>query len=128
MTDPPASPNDSVGDGRRWARRITLALITLPSLLAIPNFLSCMAHSRVDSEVGVMMYGLPLAIGTMMGTPVVAVFALAWGLGMKQAWRGGESIPRWEIGCFGAIASLLALLLFLLSSTYLRAAKSCAGI
>jgi hypothetical protein len=128
MTDPPASPNDSVGDGRRWARRITLALITLPSLLAIPNFLSCMAHSRVDSEVGVMMYGLPLAIGTMMGAPVVAVFALAWGLGMNKARRAGEPIPRWEIGCFGAIASLLAFLFIVFGSNFLHAAKSCAGI
>ena len=128
MTDTPDTSVDSVVDARRWARRTTIALIVLPSMLAIPSFMSCLAHSRVDSEVGVMMHGLPLAIGTMLGTPVVSVFAIIWGLGLRKARRTGERIPLWELLCFGAISTLLLLLLYLFSANFLHGAKSCVGL
>ena len=128
MTDSPNTPVDSVVDARRWARRTTFTLIVLPSILAFPSFMSCLAHSRVDSEVGVMMHGLPLAIGIMLGTPVVSVFTIIWGLGLRKARRTGEQIPLWELLCFGAISSLLLLLLYLFSANFLHGAKSCVGL
>ena len=126
MTDSPNPSADSAVDARRWVRRTTFTLIALPSIVAIPSFMSCLAHSRVDSEVGVMMYGFPLLIGTMMATPVVSVFTLIWGFGLKKARRTGEQIPLWELLCFGAISALL--LLYLFRANLLHVAKSWIGL
>jgi hypothetical protein len=51
--------DNSVEDKRRWPRRITLALVVVPIVLALPKFLLAIAHARADSQVGVMMYGFP---------------------------------------------------------------------
>ena len=108
------------GDGRRWARRVTLALVVGPSLLALPRALNALAHARTDSEAGVMMYGFPLFVGLVYGGPVVGAFTLAWGVGLVRARRRGEAIPRWEMGAFGVVATLIALSLPALSDVYLR--------
>jgi hypothetical protein len=128
MTDSPNPSADSAVDARRWVRRTTFTLIALPSIVAIPSFMSCMAHSRVDSEVGVMMYGLPLVIGAMLGTPVVSLFTIIWGLGLKKAHGTGERIPLWELLCIGAITASLLLLLYQFSASYLHGAKSFVGL
>jgi hypothetical protein len=126
--DPTRTTVDSAVDARRWARRTTFALIALPSMLSVPSFMSCLAHSRVDSEVGVMMYGLPLVIGAMLGTPVVSLFTIIWGLGLKKAQGTGERIPLWELLCFGAITASLLLFLYQFSASYLHGAKSLVGL
>ena len=113
---------------RTWGRRITLGLLSLGVLLGGSSFVSCLAYSAVDSEVGVMMTGFPLLIGVTFGTPVVGLSTLLWGLGLKQARGAGEQIPRWEAWCFGCIALGAALLLGLLGPNYLHLAKSCAGV
>ncbi len=95
-------------------------LVVAPSLLAVPSLLNAVAHARVDSEVGVMMYGVPLFIGMVFGCPVVAAFTVVWGLGLARARGRGEAIPRWEMGSFGVVAPLITLLLLALSETYLH--------
>ena len=112
---------------RKWGRRITLGLIALALVLAGPNFVSCLAHSAVDSEVGVMMYGFPLLIGVTFGTPLLGFTALLWGLGLKKAYFAEGQIPRWESLSFGVIAVGVSLLLCLLAPTYLRLVKSYFG-
>ena len=112
--------DDTQKDDRRWARRITLILVGSLSLLAAPNFLRCVAHSRVDSEVGVMMHGFPLFIGLMYSAPVVGVFTLIWGVGLVRARRRKEAIPTRELLCFGVLAAVIGWVLLALSSNYLR--------
>lgn len=116
----------SAKDARRWPRRITVTLVATTIVLGLPNFLLAMAHARADSEVGVMMYGFPLFIGLVYGSPIVGVFALLWGLGLTKARRQGETIPRLELWCFRGIATVMVVLL--LSEQYFRMAKSCVGL
>ncbi len=66
----------SMNNTCKWGRRLTLGLLALALVVAGPNFLACFAHSAVDSEVGVMMYGFPLFIGVVYGTPVLALTTL----------------------------------------------------
>ncbi len=113
---------------RKWGRGLTLGLVGLALVLAGPNFVSCLAHSAVDSEVGVMMYGFPLFIGVTYGTPVLGLTMLLWGLGLKKAYFAAEKIPRWEAWSFGIVAVVVTLLLYLLTPAYLRLGKSCAGV
>ena len=110
---------------RTWGRRATLGLIALALVLGAPNFLSCLAHSAVDSEVGVMMHGFPLLIGAVYGTPVLGVTALLWGHGLKKSYFSAEQIPRWEAWSFGIVAVVVTLLLCLLGPNYLHLGKSC---
>ena len=114
-------------NSRKWGRRLTLGLVALALVLAGPNFLACLAHSAVDSEVGVMMYGFPLFIGVTFGTPVLGLTTLLWGLGLKKAYFSAEQIPRWESWSFGIIAVGATLLLCLLGPNYLHLGKSCVG-
>ena len=115
-------------DERRWSRRITLTLVAATIALGLPNFLLAMAHARADSEVGVMMYGFPLFIGLFYGSPVVGVFAALWGFGLTKARRQGETIPGLELWCFRGIATVMVVLLWLLSGQYVRMAKSWFGL
>jgi hypothetical protein len=112
--------DDSLNDERRWARRITLLSVAAMVVLGTPNLLNAIAHSRVDSEVGVMMYGLPLFIGLLYTCPVIGAFILVWGVGLRKARRRGEVIPRREFWCFGVIAVVIGFLLLMFSGTYLR--------
>ena len=112
--------DDSTKDDRRWARRITLLSVAAIVVLGTPNLLNAIAHGRVDSEVGVMMYGLPLFIGLLYACPVVGAFTLVWGLGLRRARRRGDAIPRREIWCFAVIATVTGVLLLMFGSTYLR--------
>ena len=105
-----------------------MGLLVLALLLAGPNFVSCLAHSAVDSEVGVMMYGFPLFIGVTYGTPVLGFTTLLWGLGLKKAYFAAEKIPLWEALSFGIIAVVVTLLLYLLAPAYLRLGKMWVGI
>jgi hypothetical protein len=120
--------DNSVEDKRRWPRRITLALVVVPIVLALPKFLLAIAHARADSEVGVMMYGFPLFLGLFYGSPVVAVFVVLWGLGLTKARRQGETIPGLELWVFRGIAAALLLLLLLLSEGYVRMARHVLGL
>ena len=104
-----------------------MILVTLAVLLGGTSFVSCLAYSSVDSEVGVMMTGFPLFIGVTFGTPVLGLSTLMWGLGLKKARVVGEKIPRWEMPCFCFFAVTATLLLCLLSENYLHLAKSCVG-
>ena len=115
-------------DARRWPRRITLTLVVTPIVLGLPNFLLAIAHARADSEVGVMLYGFPLFIGLVYGGPVVGVFTALWGFGLTKARRQGETIPGLELWCFRGIATVMVVLLWLLSGQYVRMAKSCVGL
>jgi hypothetical protein len=117
-----------LGRRRLWARRFTITMFFGPTLLAVPNFASCLAHSRVDSEVGVMMHGLPLLIGVMWLGPVVGASTAIWGLGMRKARLRGEEIPFWERWCFRAIAAVLIFVLWGFSADPLYRAMSCVGL
>ena len=66
-------PENRMNNPRKWGRRLTLGLLVLALLVAGPNFLACIGHSAVDSEVGVMMYGFPLLIGMIYGSPLLGV-------------------------------------------------------
>ena len=115
-------------DARRWPRRITLTLVVLAIALGLPNFLLAIAHARADSEVGVMMYGFPLFLGLVYGSPVVGVFVALWGFGLTKARRQGETIPGLELWLFRGVATVMVVLLWLLSGQYVRMAKSCVGL
>ena len=108
---------------RPWARRVTFALITLPLVIAIPNFVGLIAHTRTDSELGIMMYGFPIFIGLVFGTPIVCISTAVWGLGLRKSKQAGEKLPRWELVIFGIIAAFTAMVLALSSENYLRILK-----
>jgi hypothetical protein len=103
---------------RRWARRFTMTFFFAFLILGTPNFVGCVLHARVDSEVGGMNYGLPLLIGIVWGAPVLGVSTLIWGLGLRKARRRGETIPLTERGCFAAIATVLAIILVALAGQF----------
>ena len=113
---------------RRSARRFTLTVFFGSSFVAAPNFVSCIAHSRVDSEVGVMVNGLPLVLGLLVVGPVVGVSTVIWGLGTKKARLWGAQIPFWERWFFRAIAGVLLLILWGFLADPLHRAMSCAGL
>ena len=75
-----------------------------------------------------MMYGFPLFIGLVWGSPVVGVCTLLWGLGLSKARRQGETIPRLELWCFRLTATAMPVLLLLLGDNLLRMARSCVGL
>jgi len=104
---------------RLWARRFTLTLILVPALLAAPRFAACISHVLVDSEVGVMMYGLPLVIGIVLLWLMVFASTVTWGLGMRKTRLQGKEIPFWERWCFRGIAAGLALVFWGFSADYI---------
>jgi hypothetical protein len=110
------------------ARRFTLTTLVAAALLGMPNFLSCLAHARVDSEVGVMMNGFPLLLGIMFVAPVVGVSTIIWGLGLRQARLQSEQVPLLERCFFGAIAAVLLFVLWGFSAEPLHRAMSCAAL
>jgi hypothetical protein len=96
---------------RRWARRFTMTVFFAFLVLGTPNFVGCVLHARVDSEVGVMTYGLPLLIGIVWGAPVLGASTLIWGVGLWKARRRGETSSLTERVCFTAIATVLTIIL-----------------
>ena len=120
--------DNSTVDARRWPRRITVTLVATAIIISLPNVLALIPHGRAGSEVGVMMYGFPLSVGLVFGSPVLGACTLLWGLGLTKARRQGEQIPGLEWCFFGVIASVMMLLLFLLSGQYFRMVRSCVGL
>jgi len=113
---------------RRRARRFTITIFFGFLLVVSPAFASCLRHAVVDSEVGVMMYGLPIFLGVFYLSPVLSVSTVVWGLGMRKARVRGEVVPFWERWCFRAIAAALAFVLWGLSAAYTHKGMACVGL
>ena len=103
---------------RRWGRRVSLSLGLLLGLGLTPYTLMCLPHASVDSEVGVMVYGLPVLFALGVGVPVLVLPTATWGLGLRKVQEQGTSIPRWEAWTFLGVAGGLAFLLFQMSHLY----------
>ena len=103
---------------RRWGRRVTLTVGVLFGLSITPYTLMCVAHSTVDSEVGVMSYGFPVLMASVIGVPLLVLPTVAWGVGIRKTQDKGASLPRWEAWTFLGIAGGLSVLLFMMSHIY----------
>ena len=97
---------------RRLGKWGTLVMSGILLLYVLPYVYMTAAHVRVDSEVGVMMYAVPVFIAVSLTAPVVACFAILWGLGLRRARQDGIEYRNWEpwtCGLVGGTACLAAL-------------------
>ena len=105
---------------RRWGRRITWTLALILAVGLTPYTLMCVSHALVDSEVGVMLYGMPVMVGLLVGLPILALPATVWGVGLAKARRRGDLIAWREAWSFLVIAGGAAFLLAQLAHVYWR--------
>ena len=81
---------------RKLGKWVSLGLPLVLLVFATPHFLMAVNHARVDSEVGVMMHGLPLVIGGVFTAPAICYFAIFWGLGLRKAHQADVDVAPWE--------------------------------
>lgn len=103
---------------RRWGRRVSLTVGVLFGFSITPYTLMCVAHQTVDSEVGVMSYGFPVLMASVVVVPILVLPMVAWGMGIRKTRERGDELPRWEAWAFVGIAGVLSFLLFQMSHIY----------
>jgi hypothetical protein len=68
--------DNSTVDALPWPRRITVTLVATSIVISLPKVLALIPHGRAGSEVRVMMYGFPLFVGLVFGSPVLGACTL----------------------------------------------------
>jgi len=96
--------------------------------LAAPGFVSCISHAMVDSEVGVMMHGLPIVLGLLYGLPLIGASTILWGLGLRHARLGGEEISFGERWGFRGIAAALLIVVWGFSQDFVHRGMQWLGL
>ena len=119
-----AAPGIEWGRIRSWGRGISLASAVLFGLSVTPYTLMCVSHSAVDSEVGVMGFGFPVLMASVIGVPLLVLPTVAWGVGIRKTRDKGAPLPRWEAFSFLGIAGVLTALLCMMSHIYWNLLKN----
>jgi hypothetical protein len=81
---------------RKRMRNLVLGADGLLMIPVLPLAYNTLAHARVDSEVGVMVNGVPMIGMLLLATPFLAACTAFWAQGFVRSQTRGLTIPRWE--------------------------------